>query len=125
MAARSLPTDTVALIVGGGPVGLIMSALLRAHGVDHVVIERRGDVQAAPAAHVVNARTFEIMRSAGIDMDAVWAMCRPAADGWVRWVTTLTGDELGFVPFELQDRIDTLDHSAAICRIRGQLNQSE
>ena len=110
MAARSLPTDTVALIVGGGPVGLIMSALLRAHGVDHVVIERRGDVQAAPAAHVVNARTFEIMRSAGIDMDAVWAMCRPAADGWVRWVTTLTGDELGFVPFELQDRIDTLDH---------------
>jgi 2-polyprenyl-6-methoxyphenol hydroxylase-like FAD-dependent oxidoreductase len=105
------PADsTTVLVVGGGPVGLVTSRLLARQGIDHRVVERRTEVQAAPAAHVVNARTFEILRSAGVDMDGLLAACLPAADGaWVRWVTTLTGDELGRVPFERQDRLEELD----------------
>ena len=109
-AVDDLPEHVPVLVVGGGPVGLVASVLLGRHGIDHVVVERRTEVQSAPAAHVTNARTFEILRSAGVDMDRVLAACQPAAEGaWVRWVDTLVGDELGKVPFELQDRLHELD----------------
>jgi len=105
-----VPARTTVLVVGGGPVGLTASLLLAQHGIDHVVVERRDGVQSAPAAHVTNARTFEILRSAGADMDRVLAACQDPAEGaWVRWVTSLVGDELGRVPFELQHRIHELD----------------
>ena len=106
----AVPDRTTVLVVGGGPVGLAAALLLALQGIDHVVVERRDGVQLAPAAHVTNARTFEILRSAGADMDRVLAACQDPVEGaWVRWVTTLTGDELGRVPFELQHRIDELD----------------
>jgi 2-polyprenyl-6-methoxyphenol hydroxylase-like FAD-dependent oxidoreductase len=95
--------DVPVLIVGGGPVGMMASILLARLGIDSRVVERRAGVQPAPAAHVVNARTFEICRAAGVDMDAVARACRPPADGgWVRWMTTLAGEELGALPFERQ-----------------------
>jgi len=50
--------------------------LLDRQGLDVVVLERRTEVQPAPAAHVVNARTFEICRAAGVDGDALAAACR-------------------------------------------------
>jgi 2-polyprenyl-6-methoxyphenol hydroxylase-like FAD-dependent oxidoreductase len=105
-----LPSTTTVLIVGGGPVGLIGSLLLTQLGIDHVIVERRTEVQSAPAAHVVNARTFEILRAAGVDMRHVEAACQSVDEGkWVRWVTTLAGQELGRVPFERHDRLDELD----------------
>jgi 2-polyprenyl-6-methoxyphenol hydroxylase-like FAD-dependent oxidoreductase len=97
------PIDVPVLVVGGGPVGLAASILLAQQGVAHVVAERRTAVLAAPAAHVVNARSFEILRGAGVDMGAIAAACKSPADaGHVRWVTTLFGDELGSLPFERQ-----------------------
>lgn len=103
------PERTDVLVVGGGPVGLLLSILLDRLGVANVVVERRTEVQGAPAAHVMNARTFEICRGAGIDMVAVEAACQPADEGaWVRWVTSLVGDELGAVPFENQHRLAEL-----------------
>ena len=105
-----LPDSTTVLVVGGGPVGLVTSRLLDRQGIDHRVVERRRGVQTAPAAHVVGARTFEILRSAGVAMDRMEEACAPADEGaFVRWVTTLTGDELGRVPFERQDRLEELD----------------
>jgi len=105
----ALPAQTDVLIVGGGPVGLLASILLDRQGVDNVVVERRTEVQPAPAAHVVNARTFEICRAAGLDMDRIDRACQPAEEGaWVRWVTSLTGEELGKVRFEGQHRLTEL-----------------
>lgn len=95
--------DVPVLIVGGGPVGMTASILLAQQGVANLVVERRKSVQRAPAAHVVNARSFEILRSAGVDMAEIAAACKDPADaGRVRWVTTLTGEELGSLPFERQ-----------------------
>ena len=95
--------DVPVLIVGGGPVGMTASILLAQQGIRNLVVERRAEPESAPAAHVVNARTFEILRAAGVDASALDAACKDPADaGFVRWVTTLAGDELGCLPFERQ-----------------------
>jgi len=95
--------DVPVLVVGAGPTGMAASILLGLQGVASLVVERRAAPQRAPAAHVVNARTFEILRAAGVDMARVAAACRPPADaGAVRWVATLAGEELGSLPFEQQ-----------------------
>jgi 2,4-dichlorophenol 6-monooxygenase len=95
--------DVPVLIVGAGPVGLMAAVLLDRLGIDARIIERRATPQSAPAAHAVNARTLEICRAAGVDMNAIAAACTPPADaGWVRWMTTLAGEELGALPYEQQ-----------------------
>ena len=95
--------DVPFLIVGAGPVGMIEAALLAKLGRDCLVVERRAGPQTAPAAHVVNARTFEICRQAGLDMQAIDAVCKDPADaGHVRFVTRSSGEEIGHLPFERQ-----------------------
>ncbi|MEI6700537.1 MAG: FAD-dependent monooxygenase [Actinomycetota bacterium] len=89
------------LVVGGGPVGLIETLLLRQLGLNVVVIEQREGPQTAPSAHVVSARTLEILRGLGVDMAEIEAIAQKPSEGaWVRWVTALGGRELGRVPFE-------------------------
>jgi 2,4-dichlorophenol 6-monooxygenase len=91
------------LVVGAGPVGMIQAILLARQGRECLVAERRDGPQPAPAAHVVNARTFEICRQAGLDMEAIEAACKNPADaGHVRFVTRLGGEEVGHLPFERQ-----------------------
>jgi 2,4-dichlorophenol 6-monooxygenase len=95
--------DVPVLIVGAGPVGLIQAVLLARMGRHCLVVERRAGPQTAPAAHVVNARSFEICRQAGLDMGAIESACKNPADaGHVRFVTRLAGDEIGQLPFERQ-----------------------
>lgn len=99
-----MPTrDVPVLIVGAGPSGLMAALLLRRLGVEAEVVERRATQQAAPAAHVVNARTLEICRAAGVDMAALDAAAKDPADaGFVYFVTRLGGEVLGRLPFERQ-----------------------
>ena len=103
LSAATRTIETPVLVVGGGAAGLTSSLLLSRLGIANRVVERRRAPQAAPAAHVVNARTFEIFRAAGIDMEAIAAACQDPADaGYVLWVTTLAGAELGRLPYERQ-----------------------
>jgi 2-polyprenyl-6-methoxyphenol hydroxylase-like FAD-dependent oxidoreductase len=95
--------ETPVLIVGAGPAGLTAALLLSRLGIASRVVERRASPQSAPAAHVVNARTFEIFRAAGVDMKALAAAARNPADAaLVLWMTTLAGEELGRLPYERQ-----------------------
>lgn len=99
----SSPLDAAVLIVGAGPSGLMASLLLERLGVETLVVERRRGPQHAPAAHVVNARSLEICRAAGVDMGALAkAAIDPADAGWVYFATKLGGRELGRLPFERQ-----------------------
>jgi 2,4-dichlorophenol 6-monooxygenase len=91
------------LVVGGGPVGLTAALLLERQGIACRVVERRDGPQRAPAAHVVNARTFEVWRQAGLDMDAILgATIDPRDGGFVYWVRKLGGEILGRLSYERQ-----------------------
>ncbi|MFZ4719668.1 MAG: FAD-dependent monooxygenase [Ilumatobacteraceae bacterium] len=91
------------LIVGAGPTGMTAAKLLSALGRQCLVVERRDGAQPNPSAHVVNARTLEIFRQAGFDMAAIGAIAKqPADSGHVNFVTRLTGELIGRLPFERQ-----------------------
>ena len=91
------------LVVGGGPVGMMAAILLARQGIASRVVERRSGPHRAPQAHVVNPRTLEICRAAGIGVDRLQSLATPRADGsQVAWMTHLAGEELGRLPYERQ-----------------------
>ena len=95
--------DVDVLIVGAGPVGMLGGILASRHGLTSLVVERRDGPQTSPAAHVINARTYEICRQAGLDMDRIHAAGKDPVDaGHVNFVTRLSGDLIGRLPFERQ-----------------------
>ena len=89
----SLKTNV--LIVGAGPTGLLGSILLSQIGIDHVVIDRKTAIHPAPAAHVINTRTLEIYRQAGLDMDRVYGAATHPMPRYISWVTALNEPALG------------------------------
>lgn len=109
-AATPLPDDAPSddievpfLVVGAGPVGLTAAQLLANAGHRCLVVDRRDGPQRNPAAHVVNARTLEIFRQAGFDMDAIAGISQDPRDGGhVNFVTRLNGTLIGRLPFERQ-----------------------
>jgi 2-polyprenyl-6-methoxyphenol hydroxylase-like FAD-dependent oxidoreductase len=97
------PMSVPILVVGAGPVGLVAARLLGNGGCPVMVLERRDGPQRNPAAHVVNARTLEILRQAGFDMDEVASIAQDPRDaGNVNFVTRLNGELIGRLPFERQ-----------------------
>lgn len=95
--------DVDVLLVGAGPVGMLGGILASRHGLSSLVVERREGPQASPAAHVVNARTYEICRQAGLDMQRIFDAGKSEAEaGHVNFVTRLSGDLIGRLPFERQ-----------------------
>lgn len=91
------------LIVGAGPVGLTAALLLTRLGMSVEIIERREGPQRSPAAHVVSARSFEIWRQAGVDVERLRTLAQSPTDaGHVHWVTKLGGEVIGSLPFEQQ-----------------------
>ncbi|KAL3790414.1 hypothetical protein HJC23_013586 [Cyclotella cryptica] len=59
------PITVPAIIVGGGPTGLFLSALLSRHAVPHLVFDGRRveELTRHPQAHFINLRSMEILRS--------------------------------------------------------------
>ncbi len=107
MSAPPPSADVVAsvdvVIVGAGPTGLTAAHLCAGVGLSAIVLERRDGPQRSPAAHAVNARTFEIWRQAGVDMQPLLdAALSPSDAGTVYWVTELGGEVIGSLPYERQ-----------------------
>lgn len=74
--------------------GLVVSGLLSQRGVEHVVVERRGETQRAPAAHVLRRRPMEILDALGVGEEVRRAR-PPLPLDFVTWCTTLGGPEVG------------------------------
>lgn len=104
MGSADGTTDRVdVVIVGAGPTGLTAAHLCRQLGLSAIVLERRDGPQRSPAAHAINARTFEIWRQAGVEMPPLLdAALQPEEAGAVHWVTKLGGDVIGSLPYERQ-----------------------
>jgi 2-polyprenyl-6-methoxyphenol hydroxylase-like FAD-dependent oxidoreductase len=69
-------------ILGGGPVGLLLSSLLSSYGIRHCLVERRLSPTKHPQAHFMNARTMEILQCHL--PDAMIKVCQqmPSPDYW-------------------------------------------
>ena len=82
-----------------------MSALLLARqGVESIVVERSEYQPRAPKAHVLNPRSLEICRAAGLDVELMQREATaPSDDRWCVYMTTLVGKEIGRSPFEWHD----------------------
>lgn len=55
------PLRTQVIIVGGGPVGMLLAAELAGHGVDTLVLETRAAVSPRPKATTLHARTVQTL----------------------------------------------------------------
>lgn len=94
MAEPRPPRRTRVLVIGGGPVGLVVSGLLSRRGIPNLVIERRRTNQRAPAAHVLRRRPMEILDGLGVGDEVRNAVPRLPLD-FITWCNTLGGTEIG------------------------------
>ncbi|WP_283133371.1 FAD-dependent monooxygenase [Rhizohabitans arisaemae] len=91
------PQTTQVLVVGGGLVGLSMSAFLSWHGVDSLTVERRRGLSTHPRARGINPRTMELLRVLGLEERVLAAESARALAGnsGVIAAETLAGPEVG------------------------------
>lgn len=86
--------ETDVLVVGAGPAGLTMSALLATYGTRALTITRYPGTANSPRAHITNQRAMEVFRDLGIE-DAVRAVSTPnhLMSNNV-WATSFAGTEI-------------------------------
>ncbi|KAH8733472.1 FAD binding domain-containing protein [Ilyonectria robusta] len=92
------------LIVGGGPAGLLSAYMLSKLGVQSLLIEKYPERLAAPKAHALCPRSLEICRQFGLDTMEMRRQGSPRDDAyWVNFVTNLSGERIGVLPYERMD----------------------
>nr|CAB3479145.1 unnamed protein product [Digitaria exilis] len=92
------------LIVGAGPVGLVLSFLLTKFGIKCAVIEKNVEFTRHPRAHFINNRTMEIFRKLD-GLAGEIERSQPPVDLWRKFVycTSLSGSVLGSVDHMKQE----------------------
>jgi len=122
--------DTPVFIVGAGPSGLLQAYLLSRLGgelrlslsdklmlsstVRCTMIEGYAQRLAAPKAHALSPRTLEICRQFHLDTHKIRQLGTPRADAyWVNFVTNLSGEKVGKLPYERMD-VDVLDDTPMV-----------
>jgi 2,4-dichlorophenol 6-monooxygenase len=88
---------TDVMIIGTGPAGSAMAALLATQGVETLVINRYRWLAKTPRAHITNQRTMEVLRDLGKDVEAEAYMHAADQDlmGENVFCVSLAGEELG------------------------------
>lgn len=91
---RTARVRTDVLIVGAGPAGLTLSAILARDDIDAIAITRYPSTAHSPRAHITNQRTMEVFRDLGFE-DEVIAAATPKK--FMRnnvWATSFAGQEI-------------------------------
>ena len=86
--------DVPVLIVGGGPTGLTLGALLARAGIEFLLVEKNPGTCTHPQAHAISGRTMEIFRSLDIHEEVYRRGLDMLRFGGLRIVTSLAGSEL-------------------------------
>ncbi|MGR3436670.1 MAG: FAD-dependent oxidoreductase [Shimia sp.] len=88
---------TDVLIVGTGPAGSAMAALLASYGIENVAINRYRWLANTPRAHITNQRTMEVLRDLGpeVEGEAYMHATEKELMGENVFCTSLAGEELG------------------------------
>lgn len=103
--------DVDVMVVGAGPVGLVMAAELGRLGVSTMLVEPRTEPIPHPRARSLNVRTNEILRTLGLG-DRVAEVCLPIEWGQqMIFVSTLAGEEIGRLPMRTQGTRDGVEYS--------------
>ncbi|CAA7023593.1 unnamed protein product [Microthlaspi erraticum] len=86
------------LIVGAGPVGLVLSILLTKLGVKCAVVDKSTSFSKHPQAHFINNRSMEIFRNLNGLAEEI-ERSQPPLDLWRKFIycTSLSGSTLGTV----------------------------
>ncbi|KEQ92998.1 hypothetical protein AUEXF2481DRAFT_6963 [Aureobasidium subglaciale EXF-2481] len=99
-SSETLETTPV-LVVGAEPTGLLLAYLLSKLGIESIVIEKYPERLGAPKDHALSPRSLEICRQFGLDTIAIRKLGTPRTDAyWVNFVTNLSGDQVGRLPYE-------------------------
>jgi 2,4-dichlorophenol 6-monooxygenase len=90
-----LKTDV--LIVGAGPAGAATAAFLGRFGTRALMISRHRGTADTPRAHIVNQRTMEAMRDAGLEEECIAAGSPGTFLAHSFWLRSMAGEELARV----------------------------
>lgn len=88
------PINIDVLIVGAGPSGGATAAFLGRYGIGSLVISRNRGPADTPRAHIVNQRTMEVFRDAGLEAQCLAAASPGELIANTFWLRGLAGDEL-------------------------------
>jgi 2,4-dichlorophenol 6-monooxygenase len=87
--------ETDVLIVGSGPSGSAMAALLSTYGIKNTVITKFNWLARTPRAHITNQRTMEVFRDLGIENEIIAKAAPQELMGNNIFCTSIAGEELG------------------------------
>lgn len=89
--------NTQVLIIGTGPAGGAMAALLATYGIENLVVNKYRWLTNTPRAHITNQRTMEVLRDLGSEVEAeAYLHATPQEEmGNNIFCTSLAGEELG------------------------------
>src|SRR5262249_18691031 len=111
MGGRDNSCRTEVLIVGGGPVGMLLALFLDRYGVNSVVFNTEAGVPAHPKANTHNSRTMEHYRRLGISSAVRKLGLPPDHPKDVAYFTRLSGWEIA--RYRMPSAIELASLSAA------------
>lgn len=82
------------LIVGAGPAGATTAVFLGGQGINTMVISRNRGPADTPRAHIVNQRTMEVLRDAGLEADSLAVASAPDNLANTFFLRGLAGEEM-------------------------------
>ncbi len=81
------------LVIGAGPAGASMAALLATYGVQVMAVSKHPRTAQTPRAHITNQRAMEVMRDLGLEQTCLLHSSSAETMGQTFWMRSMAGRE--------------------------------